>query len=513
MESASSDKRLAKNTIVLYIRTLLTMFIGLYTSRALLAALGVDNYGIYNVVGGFVGMFGVITGTLVATTQRYLNVEIGKGETGDTKKIFGVVMGIHFILAIFMMLIFETVGLWFLNTQMSIPEGRMYAANWVFQLSVLSSVLSLFSTPYIGVIVAYERMTAFAFISLQDAILKLAICFLLYIIPYDHLIVYATLFWIVMMWDQLLYIIYSHKNFKEARITIVKERSIYKEMFGFAGLNFIGTLSYVLCTSGVNVILNIFFGVVVNAARAIAGQVQAAVGKFVGDFMTALNPQITKEYASGNREKSITLCFRGAKFSYFLMFIFALPIMIRSHEILTIWLDKYPDYTVPFLNYTIWTALVGVIASPFVTVLLATGNLKTTTWWIGGTRLLDLPLIYLAFKIWNDPIWAYIIVLAMDILIIFVRIHLLEGLTEVKIMKGFLSKVFLPLAIATCLSYPVTLLGDLIIPTNLWGLLLYCGCSCVCTAIIIYYVGLSSTEKSTIVQFIKNKIFKIFQKG
>lgn len=375
MEKQQSDtRRLAKNTIVLYFRTLVIMLIGLYTSRVLLNALGIDNYGIYNVIGGFVGMFSIITGTLVATTQRYLNVEIGKGEKGDARKVFGVIFGIHFLLAVVMVIFFETVGLWFLNYKLNIPPDRMFAANWVYQLSVLSAVLTLFSTPYIGVIVAYEHMKAFAFISLQDAILKLGICYLLYLIPYDSLIVYATLFWVVLMWDQCIYVFYSRRHFKEARVSLVREKDMYRSMFGFAGMNFIGSFSYILSTQGVNVILNIFFGVAVNAARAIAVQVQSAVGRFVSDFMTALNPQITKEYAASNVDQSVSLCNRGAKFAYYITLILTVPIILRTNEILSLWLDEFPDYSVVFLHYTLYISLVGVLAQPFVTLLLASGN-------------------------------------------------------------------------------------------------------------------------------------------
>ena len=508
-EHQSDSRRLAKNTIVLYFRTLVIMITGLYTSRVLLKALGIDNYGIYNVIGGFVGMFSVITGTLVATTQRYLNIEIGKGEKGDAKKVFGVIFGIHFLLAIVMVLLFETVGLWFLNYKLNIPSERMFAANWVYQLSVLSAVLTLFSTPYIGIIVAYERMKAFAFISMQDAILKLIICFVLYIIPYDRLIVYSTLFWIVLMWNQCIYVIYGRRNFTEARVSIVREKEMYKSMFGFAGMNFIGSFSYILSTQGVNVILNIFFGVAVNAARAIAIQVQSAVGRFVGDFMTALNPQITKEYASTNIEQSVLLCNRGAKFSYFITLLLTVPIIIRTHEILTIWLNEYPDYSVQFLHYTLYISLVSVLAQPFVTLLLASGKLKKTTWWIGGTRLLVLPLIYLCFKIFNSPIFAYIIVLAMDGFLFFIRLHILDSIIGLPVLKSFITYVFRPIVIVSIISLLASYVLDLAIPDSIIGLFLFCSVSIICTAITILYLGLSYSERSIIKSYISRKINKI----
>lgn len=505
----SDSRRLAKNTLVLYLRTLVIMIVGLYTSRVLLKALGIDNYGIYNVIGGFVGMFSIISGSLVATTQRYLNVEIGKGDKGDTKKVFGVIFGIHFLLAVAMVLLFETVGLWFLNYKLTIPPDRIFAANWVYQLSVLTAVLTLFSTPYIGMIVSYERMKAFAFISLQDALLKLLICYLLYLIPYDRLIVYATLFWIVIMWDQCIYVFYSRKNFKDARITVVKEKEMYRSMFGFAGLNFIGSCSYILSTQGVNVILNMFFGVVVNAARAIGVQIQGAVSRFVGDFMTALNPQITKEYAADNRQESCKLVFRGAKFGFYITLVLTIPIYIYCKEILKIWLDNYPAYTETFVKYTLISFLVSVIAQPFVTLLLATGNLRKTTWWIGGTRLLVLPLIYVCFKIWNDPVWAYIIVLIMDIALTFMRIYILNDITGINLFKSFLTGLLPKISLVSigciAVSYAIRLLcGD----TFIW-IAGYSITSVLLSIAIIFTIGLTKSERNSLRQMVNNRFSKM----
>lgn len=508
-ELQSSSSRLAKNTLVLYFRTMIVMIIGLYTSRVLLAALGIDNFGIYNVIGGFVGMFSIITGTLVATTQRYLNVEIGKGENGDTKKIFGVIFGIHFLLAILMLLIFETIGLWFLNNKLNIPADRLYAANWVYQLSVFSAVLSLFSTPYIGVIVANERMKAFAYISLQDAILKLGICYLLYIIPYDRLIVYATLFWIILVWNQCIYVMYCLKNFKDARISIVTEKSLYKSMFGFAGMNFIGSFSYILSTQGVNIVLNMFFGVAVNAARAIAIQIQSAIGRFVNDFMTALNPQITKEYAADNREVSCLLAFRGAKFGFYITLILTIPIYLYCTEILHIWLDKYPEYTVVFVKFTLISFLVSVLAQPFVTLLLATGDLTKTTWWIGGTRLLVLPLIYMCFKIWNNPIWAYVVVLAMDSILVIIRLHILSIITKINLLGILFKKIIPKLAVVTLLSIVTSCVVKLFMGDALFYLILFSILSVISSGFIILLLGLEKNEKSFIITSIKNKFSRL----
>lgn len=507
----SNTGRLAKNTIVLYIRTLITMVIGLYTSRVLLKALGIDNYGIYNVIGGFVGLFSVISGTLVSTTQRYINVEIGKGEKGNTKKIFGIIFGIHFGLAIVMLLLFETIGLWFLNYKLNIPSDRMYAANWVYQLSVLSAVISLFSTPYIGVIVSHERMKAFAFISLQDAILKLVICYLLYIIPYDKLIVYATLFWIILMWDQCIYVLYCRRNFKDARVSLVRKKSLYLSILEFAGLNFIGSFSYILSTQGVNIILNLFFGVGVNAARAIAIQVQGALGRFTSDFMTALNPQITKEYAANNKLKSRLLSFRGSKFGYFITLVLAIPIFVYCKEIMYYWLNDYPDYTVAFVRLTLISFLISVISQPLVTLLMATGHLKKTTWWIGGTRLMVLPLVYACFKVWDSPISAYIIVISMDTVLIFVRMIILETITEMPILSVFLKSVLPKILSVTIIASLVAIILRLPFGNTLVSIFIYTILCVFITSVIILFIGFNMNERAIVLNAVRNKMLKFIK--
>lgn len=507
-ENTSDSKRLAKNTAMLYVRTLITMIIGLLTSRILLDSLGIENYGIYNVVGGFIAMFSVITGTLTATTQRYLNFELGK-VNGNPQKVFGACMCIHFGLAILMLLLFETFGLWFLNTQLNIPSERFEAASWCFQISVITSILGLFSTPYIGVIIAHERMKAFAYISLQDAIAKLLICYLLYISTIDKLVLYSMLFAVVMIWDQCLYVWYCHKHFSEAHISIVKDNALYKSMFNFAGMNFIGALAHILSTQGVNIILNIFFGVVVNAARGIAIQVQSAISRFVNDFMSALSPQITKEYAANNKEKSMELCFRGAKFSFYLMTILALPVIVRAPEILQLWLKVYPDYSIEFVRLTLATSMLGVLSTSLITEILATGNLTSTTWWIGGTRLLILPLVYIAFKFGGSPIYAYYIVLVMDTLLLFVRLAILDSITGMTFMKMYIKNVFPQITAVILLSSILVFGMHYVLPVSVAGLLVFALLSVICTGVIIVALGLTQSERVVILGYVKNKFKKI----
>lgn len=293
-DTASDGKRLAKNTILLYGRTFLIMAISLFTSRVVLNTLGIDNYGIYNVIGGFVAMFSIAGGTLVTACQRFLTYEIGKKENAQTQKVFSAALTIHIVLAIFLLVLFETIGLWFLNAKMNIPPDRMIAANWVFQCSILAFLVNIVSSPYNALIIAHEKMSAFAYISLMDAILKLLIVYMLYITSWDRLILYAILYLGVAILDRLIYSLYC-RRFSESKFVFIKDKALYKKITGFAGFTFLGSVASLLSNHGVNLILNLFYGVAINAARGIAVQVQNAVVKFVNDFMTALNPQITKK--------------------------------------------------------------------------------------------------------------------------------------------------------------------------------------------------------------------------
>ena len=304
--SASSNKRLAKNSLTLYMRTIAVMVISIFTSRVILQSLGVEDYGTYNVIGGFVAMFSLLGGTLVSATQRFINVELGKKEGGNPNEVFCTAMGIHIGLAIIIFIALETFGLWFLNYKMNIPNGRMFAANIVFQCSILAFLLNIICMPYNAIIIAYERMKAFAYISLYDVILKLLISYALFIFLYDRLIIYAILLLVLAISERSIYSIYCRRNFpEESAFHIVRNKQAYIRQTSFAAYTFLGSFAAVLANHGVNIVLNLFCGVAVNAARAISMQVLHAVSKFVSDFTVALNPQIVKTYAAGELDKSI----------------------------------------------------------------------------------------------------------------------------------------------------------------------------------------------------------------
>ena len=333
--TTENNKRIAKNTLLLYFRMLFLMAVSLYTSRVVLNALGVEDFGIYNVVGGVVAMFSVLSGSLSTAISRFITYELGKGNKENLNKIFSSAVTIQFGLAGIIILLAETIGIWFLNIKMNIPEVRMEAANWVFQFSILTFAINLISVPYNASIIAHEKMSAFAYISILEAVGKLTIAYLITISPIDKLIFYAILMCAVALVVRLTYGNYCKRHFSECTYHFSWDKLLLKQMFGFAGWNFIGASSAILRDQGGNVVINLFCGPTVNAARGIAFQVNNAVNQFVTNFMTALNPQITKSYASGDKEYMMTLIFQGARLSFYMLFLLSLPILVNTHYILT----------------------------------------------------------------------------------------------------------------------------------------------------------------------------------
>lgn len=350
MTTTENNKRIARNTLLLYFRMLFLMIISLYTSRIVLNALGVEDFGIYNVAGGVVAMFSILSGSLSAAISRFITYELGKNNILKLKVIFSSAITIQIGLGIVIVFFAETIGIWFLNTQMNIPIERMVAANWVLQFSIITFIINLISVPYNAVIIAHEKMSAFAYISIFEAIGKLLIAYLITISPIDKLIFYAILMCVVAIAIRLLYGYYCKRHFDECRFHFIWNKQIFQQIFSFAGWNFIGASSAVLRDHGGNIIINLFCGPTVNAARGIAFQVNNAIQGFVSNFMTALNPQITKSYAVKNYTYMMTLIFQGARLSFYMLLLLSLPIIINTHYLLTLWLNTVPEHTVLFVR-------------------------------------------------------------------------------------------------------------------------------------------------------------------
>lgn len=507
--SSSSNKRLAKNTITLYIRTVVVLLITLFTSRIILQSLGIEDYGTYNVIGGFVAMFSLLGGTLVSATQRFINVELGKKEDGNPNKIFCTAMGIHIGLSLVMLLAFETVGIWFLNYKMNIPAGRMFAANIVFQCSIFAFLLHIICMPYNAVIIAFERMKAFAYISLFDAIIKLIISYLLFLVASDRLIVYAVLLLVLALSEFFMYSIYCKKHFPDiSDFHAVKEKDAYIRQMSFASYTFLGSVAAILSNHGVNIVLNIFGGVAINAARAISMQVLHAISKFVSDFTVALNPQIVKTYAAGELDKSMELVYRGAKFSYYLMFVFSVPIIFLTPEILKLWLGHFPDHTIIFVRLTLIYGLVTVLSKTLTTEILATGKIRSNAFIIGGLRILILPFSYLVLWMGYDAYMVYYVMIVIDSISIFTRLFILKDVTGVK-MIGYIKNVLIPVMLASIISCAICyIIWEQLPSTLLYNVLYIFTCLTVCV-LVIASIGISSNERQMIASGVNKVVSKL----
>lgn len=452
--SQIDNRRIAKNTLMLYGRTLLVMIVSLFTSRVTLQVLGVDNYGINSAVGGVIAMFSVVSGSLSSSISRFITFELGHGNTDKLKRIFSTAVNIQLAMGAFIVLLGETIGVWFLNTQMNIPEGRMTAANWVLQCAIWSFFIGLTQTPYNACILGHEKMSVFAYFSLADTFLKLFIVYLLYISPFDKLITLSVLGFVVSLLMRIAQRFYCARTFEECHYQITLDKSLFKEMFGFAGWSFFINTAWIFNTQGINILINIFFGVAFNAARGIAASLEGMVNRFYGDFMTAMKPQITKSYAAGEIDEMNKLICRGTRFSYFLMFALSLPFMYEAYYVLYLWLGQVPDFTVVFFRLSMIASLITLIGQTGVTACMATGNIKWYTIIITGVGFLVFPITWIAYKVGLPVEWAYYSYIIIYILLDIIRLFIMRHLWRFPIMM-FIKDVVFPISIVTITSLVV----------------------------------------------------------
>ena len=500
-----SSKRLAKNTLILYVRMVFMMMLSLYTSRVVLKVLGVEDYGIYDVVGGFVSMFSLLSSSLSTAISRFITYEMGRGESGKVNVVFSSAVIIQFCMAIIMAIVMGSVGTWYLFNKMNIPDGRMTAAFWVMVCSILGFGIGLISTPYNAAIIAHERMDAFAYISILDAVLKLAIVFLLPVIPIDKLVSYALLLLLIALIIRGAYAIYCKRHFPECHLTRTFDKNIFKEIGGFAGWSFFGEASWVLNTQGVNMLINYYFGVTFNAARGIAGQVNSAVYRFAGNFMTALDPQITKSYAAGEHEATRSIVCRGARLSYFLMLFFAIPICLEAPILLRIWLPVVPDHAIPFTRLAIISSMFLILSTPLVKAQYATGKIKRYQIINTLFSLWVFPLTWFAFHNGLSAEWSYYIFTVFYFILIFVRLFLVAKLIEMP------AKFFLMDVLGRCLvtSVAAVILPTLVVLSQPESVLRFFETgflSVVSTCTAVYFLGLRQEEKDALLRICRERI-------
>lgn len=503
----NGNKKIAKNTAILYVRMLIMMFISFYTARITLNALGVDDYGINNVVGGLVTMFSLLSSSLSSATSRFMTFGLGQGNIDNLKKIFSTTVNIHVVLAIIVVIAIEAVGVWFLNNRMTIPVERLTAANWVLQSSVVVFAVGLLSVPYNSAIIAHEKMSAFAYMTIFEAAFKLIIAFGIYYYGGDKLILLSILTVFQVFIRQTVYWIYCKRKFEECVYFRGRDRQMEKSIFSFAGWNFFGSGSSILRDQGVNILLNLFCGPAVNAARGIAMQVNGIVSQFVNNFTIALNPQITKKIASGEIERSFQIVLQGARFSFFLILIISLPLMAEAHQILAIWLKLLPNHTVWFVRLIIIYTMVETISYTMVTLMLATGKIRDYQLVVGGCQMLNFPLAYVLLKLGFVPESTIILAIVIAIGCLVLRLIMLKRMINFPVRSFFKHELSRILLVAI-LSSIVPCIIVCTMEENIYRLFFSVITSVIFTFIIIYLLGCSAEEK----QFFKKKLKTIKQR-
>lgn len=493
-DQSANNKRIAKNTILLYVRLLFTVIVGLFTSRVVLKTLGIDDYGVNNVVGGVVVMFSLFTNSLGAAISRYFTYSLGKNEKEKLATIFSTSVNIMLGIAILIAILMEMVGVWFINTYLNIPPDRVVAANWVFQFSIFSFCVNLISIPYNAAIIAHERMTVYAYVSIMEVTLRLVIVYMLYIAPYDKLITYSFLSAFVSVIIRIIYGMYCSRKFEECHYQVVWDKSLLKEMTGFAGWNFFGSASVLLNNQGVNTITNIYFNVAVNAARGVAGQVDATIKQFATNFTVAINPQITKSYASGNIDYMNSLICRSSKFSYLLLLILSLPFMFEAEFIMHIWLGDYPIDAPLFLRLSLIITMIDLLGNSPAVAAWATGNVKRYYIYVGAVVNLMFPLAWVAFALGMPAYIAYVIGVFVYLLTLIIKLIVIKGLIGFS-PRRFVTEVVKPICITTLVA--ITIPGwihYLTERTVIYSLIVLTACI-IWTAVSIYLLGLTKGER------------------
>lgn len=515
--------RIAKNTLFLYTRMLVYIAVNLFTVRILWNVLGVDDYGIFNVVGGIVMLFAFLNGAMVASSQRFISFGLGKGDMANLRKIFSISVSVHMLIAGVVLLLAETVGLWFLNARLNIPPDRMIAANWVYQCSVIAFLLNVVSVPYNACIVAHEHMKVYGYFGILDVFLRLGIVLLLLVVPFDRLICYAIFTLLVSALMRIIYMVYCRQHFEECRPGRFRDRHLMRDMFAFAGWSFLGNMGFSVRDQGINIILNLFFSVAVNAAKGVANQVGGVINSFSSNFTMAVNPQITKRYAAGEIDSMLHLLYHGCKYSLLLMALVVVPLLFCAEPLLQLWLGNVAPYTVGFLRLILILALIDCVVSPVTTSLQATGNIRRFQIIIAIIMVATIPVAYLSLRfisatsILHTPYIVMYIAIASGIAALIARLILLREQIRTFSPLRFLRIVYLrtlpTILLSLILSYLLashllasisdhTPLTTAALPT----IILFIFLSLLITLLLTYFISLTSEEKKRIRSLIPQKL-------
>ena len=499
-DNHSDNKRIAKNTFYLYVRSVLMLAITLYTSRVTLQILGIEDFGVYNLVGGVVAMFSFLQTTMSSASQRFITYALGENDFSKLKSVFQTSITLHLSLAFFVAILIEVLGYWFIEYKLNIPEARVDAAKWVLHFSAITTFLRVICVPYDALIVAHEKMSAFAYIGIFEAFSKLTIVMMLLLFKFDRLITFAFLTFCVNLLLRAIYTIYSRRNFEESKNVKYKiEKSLFKEMFAFAGWNLIGNGSYVLRNQGISLLLNIYFGVVVNAANGICDQVQHGVMLFVRNFQSAVNPQLTKSIASNDYHRAHTLILQGSRFSFYLLSFFSIPLILCTGEILSLWLGKVPEWSEMLIKFTLIYFLFDVLSRFHINSILAYGNIRNYQIIVGGIKLFALPLAWTILALGGSPITGVIVNIFLEVICLVLRLWYNKIRLDFPVNKFIFSSLLcwtvflLSLVVSYLFKYFVTdkLLVSLPVSILILG-------------IVIYTLGLKKSEKKKLHVYLLN---------
>lgn len=483
---------------------LISLLVSLYTSRLVLSALGVEDFGIFNVVGSIIAVCSLLTGTMSGGTQRFLSFELAKGGNNRLLSVFTTSLSIYIAIGIIIVLVSETIGLWFLNSKLVIPENRIYAANIVFQISIVSMLVSLIQIPYTGAIIAHERMNIYGYLGIIEPIIRLVFVLILGNLNSDRLIFYAIFSLISRLLIVTAYIIYCSKIFPECRFKISKDWPMYKELIGFTSYNLIEVTCNELRDQGQNVLLNIFFGPLVNAARAISVSVNSAVRSFASNFQTAINPQIVKDYASQDYKNFHSLMIRGAKISFMLLSVLIIPILINTDYILILWLDKPPELAAVFCQLCLIATLIRTVSEPLYNGIMATGQIRNYQFIVGAVMLLNIPICYALFKLRSDPILAFVVNIFADIILVSIRVAFIHKLANFPVKK-YVKMIFTRCILVFIVAYSFSYLFSYLFSESILNLLSFSIISVVLTIIIFSIFSLDRQERSFIIKLVLRK--------
>lgn len=504
-----NQKQIAKNTILLYIRMGAMLLVSLYTSRVILDALGEIDMGIYNAVGGIVTMFSFLSGTMSVACQRFFADEIGKNDYQELKHVFSLCVTVFIVIALLIVILSETAGLWFLYHKAK-TAGRLDAAKWVFQLSIISFIFSIMRSPYQGIIIIREKMKVFTYISIVEILCNLGIALIIDHYSNDRLILYAILMLSVSILITVFYYMYCIRYYEECKFSFWWNKEKFMEIFGFAGWNMIGALSGICKSQGLNMLLNMFFGPAVNAARAMTYKVYSTVQQFADNFFTAVKPQILKSYASGDRKEMLKLVIQSSKFSYYLMFLVSLPILLETQPILDIWLKKVPDYTSLFTKLVIINALIEILGNPLAVSMQAYGKIRNYHLICGSFTLTILPVSYILLKMHYPPESVFYVSIVICAIAIWIRAVFVKRSIGLSLRDYFVNAI-LPILAVTIISTPLPLYIEMMFENSLKKFLLVGTASVIMTSVSVLFLGMTKTERKHFLETVSNAIKRIKQ--